>query len=73
MIFQTLQLLNPTLKISTPDDGHPQKPVPGKRKTEYGQMMLDALDSVSMPAPRTGAGQLSGAAPAARQRASPWR
>lgn len=52
MIFQDpSSSLNPTLKISTQMTDILKSQFPGKRKAEYGQMMLDALDSVSMPAP----------------------
>ena len=65
MIFQDpSSSLNPTLKISTQMTDILKSQFPGKRKTEYGQMMLDALDSVSMPAPERVLGsypvQLSG-------------
>ena len=65
MIFQDpSSSLNPTLKISTQMTDILKSQFPGKRKAEYGQMMLDALDSVSMPAPERVLGsypvQLSG-------------
>ena len=65
MIFQDpSSSLNPTLKISTQMTDILKSQFPGKGKAEYRQMMLDALDSVSMPAPERVLGsypvQLSG-------------
>lgn len=52
MIFQDpSSSLNPTLKISTQMTDILKSHFPGKEKAKYRQMMLDALESVSMPAP----------------------
>ncbi len=65
MIFQDpSSSLNPTLKISTQMRDILKSQFPGKSKAEYHAMMMDALSSVSMPAPERVLGsypvQLSG-------------
>ena len=65
MIFQDpSSSLNPTLKISTQMRDILKSQFPHKSKEEYMQMMLSALDNVSMPAPERVLGsypiQLSG-------------